>query len=183
MRVTLLACLALTLAAGCSLGGEEERRDGVPSWLNQTYTDGTIQIRYPDGWVQNKTNFFGHVLSDTKSTTAAFVGIRYLPERTWRDRSEFADVARRTLRPPDGALTRVLYVQAAKIDGRPGLEVGIVWRLAPDATGGPRMRVFGIELASGRVAILTFAAEDLERHALRFGWIKQHIRWHDQDGA
>lgn len=177
MRLALLAGLSLALAAGCSFTANEQAGTRPPSWLNQTYTDGTIQIRYPEGWIQNKTNLFGHVLSDTRSTTPAFVGIRYLPRLGWRNRSEFADVARRTLRPPDGALTRVLYVQAARIGGRRGLEVGIVWLLASDATGGPRMRVFGIELASGRVALLTFAAEDIERHALRFGWIKRHIRW------
>lgn len=177
MRVTLLACLALTLAAGCSSAAEEPGREGAPRWLDQTYDDGTIRIRYPKGWIQNTTNLFGHVVSDNKSVTAAFVGIRYLPKRTWADPTEFAEVARRTLRPPDGALTRVVYVQAARIGGRKGSEVSIIWRLSTDASSGPRMRVFGIELESGRVALLTFAAEDMERHAIAFGWIKRQIRW------
>jgi hypothetical protein len=30
---------------------------------------------------------------------------------------------------------------------------------------------------SGRVALLTFAAEDIERHGIAFGWIKRQIRW------
>lgn len=177
MRVALAACLSLALATGCSSGPDEPRRDGAPRWLDQTYDDGTIRIRYPKGWIQNTTNLFGHVVSDNKSATAAFVGIRYLPKRTWADPTEFAEVARRTLRPPDGALTRVVYVQAARIGGRKGFEVSIVWRLGADASSGPRMRVFGIELASGRVALLTFAAEDIERHAIAFGWIKRQIRW------
>jgi hypothetical protein len=172
-----LAAVALLLAAGCSATATDRTPTGTPSWLNQTYTDGTIAIRYPEGWIQNETRSFGHVLSDNKSITAAFVGIRYLPRRTWAGPDEFMQVARRTLRPPDGALTRPLYVQAARIGGRPGFEASIVWRLAADAQGGPRMRVFGIELASGRVALLTFAAEDMDEHALRLGWIKREIRW------
>lgn len=177
MRVTILACLALTLAAGCSSAAEEPGLERAPSWLDQTYDDGTIRIRYPKGWIQNTTNLFGHVVSDNKSPTAAFVGIRYLPKRTWADPTEFAEVARRALRPPDGALTRVVYVQAARIGGRKGFEAGLVWKLTADAQSGPRMRVFGIELESGRVALVTFAAEDLERHALQFGVIKKRIRW------
>lgn len=177
MRLAVLAGLSLALVAGCSSTANEQARTGAPGSLNQTYTDGTIEIRYPEGWIENRTNLFGHVLSDNKSTTAAFVGIRYLPKRTWAGASDFVEVARRTLRPPDGALIRILYVQAARIDRRKGFEVGLVWLLSADAQSGPRMRVFGVELESGRVALLTFAAEDLERHALRFGWIKRQIRW------
>jgi hypothetical protein len=177
MRVALLACVALVLMGGCSSAAEEPVRQAAPGWLDQIYDDGTVRIRYPRGWIQNTTDLFGHVVSDNKSVTAAFVGIRYLPKRTWADATEFAEVARRTLRPPDGALTRVVYVQAARIGGRKGFEVSIVWRLGTDASSGPRMRVFGIELASGRVALLTFAAEDIERHAIAFGWIKRQIRW------
>ena len=178
MRLAVLVGLWLALTAGCSsTANEQEARTRAPSWLNQTYTDGTIEIRYPEGWTENTTNRFGHVLSDNKSTTPAFVGIRYLPKRTWGGASDFVEVARRTLRPPDGALTRVLYVQAARIDRKRGFEVGLVWLLSADAQSGPRMRVFGIELESGRIALLTFAAEDHNEHALRFGWIKRQIRW------
>jgi hypothetical protein len=177
MRVALAACLSVALATGCSSGAEEPGRAGAPGWLDQTYDDGAIRIRYPKGWIQNTTNLFGHVVSDNKSVTAAFVGIRYLPKRTWADATEFAEVARRTLRPPDGALTRVVYVQAARVDGRRGFEVALVWKLSADAASGPRMRIFGVELESGRVALVIFAAEDIERHAIAFGWIKRQIRW------
>ena len=39
------------------------------------------------------------------------------------------------------------------------------------------MRVYGIELESGEVAILVFAAENWPNHANEFGWIKRAITW------
>lgn len=185
MPRTLIALVALLVAAGCSAGGERnadaptpppaaaEEDEFVPSWLSQTYSDGTLTIRYPDGWIENDTTRFGHVLSDNKSRTAAFVGVRYLPRREYADHAEFGELAVRLLRPPDGEGTILIATQAAKIGGRPGIEARVMWAISDDIPLGPTMRVIGIELPSGRVAVLVFAAESPTAHANRFAWIKQ----------
>lgn len=153
--------------------------DHAPAWLNQTFTDGTVTIRYPEGWIRNTTQRFGRVLSDNKSLTAAFVAVQYLPRREWSDHSEFADLAARILRPPDGKGTTLFYTQAAQIGGRRGVEASIIWATSDRVPVGPTMRVFGIPLESGRVAVIIFAAESPSRHALRFGWIKKKIVWNE----
>lgn len=181
MARALLALLVL-LAVGCS-GGAADREaatapeDHAPPWLNQTFTDGTITIRYPEGWIRNTTKRFGRVLSDNKSITAAFVGVQYLPRREWDDHRQFADLAARILRPPDGKGTTLFYTQAARIGGRHGVEASIIWATSGRIPLGPTMRVFGIPLDSGEVAIIIFGAESPSRHAHPFAWIKKKIAW------
>lgn len=179
----LLLFLVL-VAAGCTGGGGEERAgqsegDFFPSWLDQRYTDGTISVRYPQGWIENDTERFGHVLSDNKSLTAAFIGIQYLDRREWKTHREFAKLATRILRPPHGRGTTIHYTQAAKLGKRRGVEAAIIWATDDRNPLGPTMRVFGIELPSGKVAVVIFAAEKRSEHALRFAWIKKSITWNE----
>jgi hypothetical protein len=152
-----------------------------PSWLSERYMDGTIAFRYPRGWIENETRTFGHVLSDNKSPTAAFVGVRYLPRRTWDDPGAYARVVTRTLRPPRGRGTTILRTQAARLGDRRGLEVAIMWQVSLSSPLGPTMRVFGIELDSGEVALVTFAAEKLSYHSMVFAWVKESIAWRGRD--
>lgn len=184
--VRLLFTLLLLLGAAAPASAALSEHGGLPQfgepqlpgpeWLSERYEDGTVAIRYPEGWIENDTDAFGHVLSDNKSQHPAFVGIRYLPERTYADQEEFAQAAVRALRPPDGVGTSIVYTQAAVIGDRRGTEVAIIWQVG-SAPVGPLMRVYGIELESGEVALLTFAAERHDEHQLRFAWIKREIRW------
>jgi hypothetical protein len=176
LLVRLLVVLAV---AGCAAKSAERplQEEPLPSWLSESYADGTISLRYPKGWIENETTRFGHVLSDNKSFTAAFVGIQYRGRREWRTHGEFADIATRILRPPHGRGTTIHYTQAAKLGGRYGVEAAIVWATDEGHPLGPTMRVFGIVLPSGKVAILIFAAESRGAHALPFAWIKRSIAW------
>jgi len=156
----------------------------LPSFLSQTYDDGTIALRYPRGWIVNRTERFGVVLSDNKSAHPAFLGIQYLPRRTYGGGSEFADVAGRVLRPPDGRHLTLLYTQAAVVGGLRGTEAAFMWAYYTGGSPlGPTMRVVGTELPSGRVAILVFAAERPRLHNGQFSWIKKTIRWADAADA
>jgi hypothetical protein len=180
--IRALVLLLLVLAtAGCAGGASERATESedefFPSWLSERYTDGTISVRYPRGWIENDTERFGHVLSDNKSLTAAFVGIQYLPRREWETHQDFADLATRILRPPHGRGTTIHYAQAAKLGEHRGVEAAIIWATDDRNPLGPTMRVFGIELPSGKVAIVIFAAENRSAHALRFAWIKKSIAW------
>lgn len=180
--IRALVLLLLVIAtAGCTGGASERATESedefFPFWLSERYTDGTISVRYPRGWIQNDTQRFGHVLSDNKSFTAAFVGIQYLPRREWKTHDDFGQLAIRILRPPDGRGTTIHYTQAAKLGERHGAEAAIIWATDESRPLGPTMRVFGIELQSGKVAIVIFAAENRTAHALRFAWIKKSIAW------
>jgi hypothetical protein len=53
----------------------------------------------------------------------------------------------------------------------------IIWAADEDSPIGPTMRVYGIGLDSGEVAILIFAVENQTNHAAEFGWIKRPITW------
>jgi hypothetical protein len=180
--IRALVLLLLVLAtAGCA--GEattrapQDEAEFFPSWLSEQYVDGTISIRYPKGWIENETKRFGHVLSDNKSFTAAFVGIQYLPRREWKTHGDFGQLAIRILRPPDGRGTTIHYTQAAKLGERHGVEAAVIWATDERRPLGPTMRVFGIELPSGKVAVVIFAGENRSAHALRFAWIKKSIAW------
>lgn len=182
-RSPAVVAAVVLVAAGCggndgslrqaSASTAEELR--FPSYLDQTYTDGTVSLRYPRGWSENETATFGRVVSATSDAYAAFVGIRYLSSRAWQSPRQFADVAKRTLRPPKGDGIEVRYAQAASIGGRTGAEALVVWSV--DGRPYALMRLFGIELSSGKVALITFATENDERHAATFGWIKKSVTW------
>lgn len=187
-----LLILTVLLLAGCSLRADEQQPPAsepflFPAWLNANYTDGKINIRYPSDWTRGRSDRFGEYLDDATKRTAAFVSVQYLPRREYESRAEFADLAARILRPPSGRGTTLEYTQAAWIGGRPGIEASIIYGLTPSAerspgrrsrpAAGPTMRVFGIELDSGEVAILIFAAEDPTIHAAEFAWIKRSITW------
>jgi hypothetical protein len=47
----------------------------------------------------------------------------------------------------------------------------------PGTPLGPTLRVFGIELESGRVAVLIFGAEDPFAHRTQLAWVKRAITW------
>ena len=182
MRALLV--LVILVAAGCSLGSDEEppssaRADPFlfPAWLEETYTDGRITIRYPTDWTRGRTDRFGEYVDDATKRTAAFVAVQYLPRREYESHAEFADLAARILRPPRGEGTALEYTQAARIGGRPGTMASIIWAASEGSPLGPTMRVYGIELPSGEVAILIFAAENQPNHANEFGWIKRAITW------
>ena len=178
----MLLVLVVLLAAGCSLGGDDQPPPPAeafrfPSWLDQTYTDGRITIRYPSDWTRGRSDRFGEYVDDATKITAAFVGIRYLPRREYASHAEFADLAAKLLRPPSGRGTTLEYTQAARIGGRLGVEASIIWAADEDSPLGPKMSVYGVELDSGEVAILIFAAENRTNHAGEFGWIKRSITW------
>jgi hypothetical protein len=171
-------CLALAalvaLAAACGGGGD----DGVPDWLNQTYTDGKITIRYPEGWTSDDRSRFGASVGDARNANAnAFVAVQYLPDRDYADGAEFGELARQLLKPPDGEGTRLLRTQAARIGGRRGFEAAVLYSAIPGTPLGPTLRVFGIELESGEVAVLVFGAQDPASHRTQFAWIKRTITW------
>lgn len=182
MRVLLV--LAVITAAGCSLGGDKRPSPNpepfvFPAWLNATYTDGRITIRYPADWTRGRSERFGEYVDDATERTAAFVAVQYLPRREYESHAEFADLAARILRPPNGRGTTLEYTQAARIGDRAGIEASIIWAAEEDSPIGPTMRVYGIELDSGDVAILVFAAENQTNHAAEFGWIKRSITWNE----
>lgn len=170
----LFAAVALAAALAACGGGEA---DDVPDWLNQTYSDGTVTIRYPEGWTTDAQSRFGASVGDNESGTSAFVAVQYLPSRDYVDGAEFGELARELLKPPAGEGTRVLRTQAARIGGRPGFEAAVMFSTIPDTPLGPTLRVFGIELDSGRVAVLIFGAEDPFAHRTQLAWIKRSITW------
>src|ERR687898_1817996 len=177
----MLLVLVVLLAAGCSFGGDDQPPPPAeafrfPSWLDETYTDGRITIRYPSDWTRGRSDRFGEYVDDATKRTAAFVAVQYLPRREYESHAEFADLAARILRPPSGRSTTLEYTQAARVGERPGIEASIIYGLISPAAG-PTMRVYGIELGSGEVAILIFAAEDQTNHAAEFAWIKRSITW------
>ena len=179
MQVLLI--LTVFLLAGCSLRADEQRPPAsepslIPAWLNANYTDGKINIRYPSDWTRGRSDRFGEYVDDATKRTAAFVAVQYLPRREYESHAEFADLAARILRPPSGRSTTLEYTQAARVGERPGIEASIIYGLISPAAG-PTMRVYGIELGSGEVAILIFAAEDQTNHAAEFAWIKRSITW------
>lgn len=183
MRALLLV-LFFFLTASCSLGREEQpppRDVGqpylFPSWLDETYTDGKIILRHPADWTRGRSDRFGEFVDDATKRTAAFVGVQYLPGREYEGHAEFADLAARILRPPRGEGTALAYTQAARVGNRLGVEAAIVLAASESNPRGPMMRVYGIELESGEVAILVFAAENWPNHANEFGWIKRAITW------
>jgi hypothetical protein len=180
--VRALLVLTVLLVAGCSLGRDEQPAAPAetfrfPSWLNETYTDGRITIRYPGDWTRGRSQRFGEYLDDATKATAAFVAVQYLPSAEYESHAEFADLAARILRPPRGEGTALAHTQAARIGDRPGIEAAIVWAASESNPRGPLMRVYGIELDSGEVAILVFAAESWTNHANELGWIKRAITW------
>jgi len=170
----LFAAVALAAALAACGGGEAA---DVPDWLNQTYSDGTVTIRYPEGWTTDAQSRFGASVGDNESGTSAFVAVQYLPSRDYVDGAEFGELARELLKPPAGEGTRVLRTQAARIGGRPGFEAAVMFSTIPDTPLGPTLRVFGIELDSGRVAVLIFGAEDPFAHRTQLAWIKRSITW------
>jgi hypothetical protein len=178
--------LTVLLLAGCSLREDERQRPAsepflFPAFLDANYTDGKINIRYPSDWTRGHSDRFGEYLDDATKRTAAFVSVQYLPRREYESKEEFADLAARILRPPSGRNTTLEYTQAARIGGRLGVEASITYGLLPSGAG-PTMRVYGIELGSGEVAILIFAAEEQDYHADEFAWIKKSITWEDELG-
>jgi hypothetical protein len=180
--VRVLLVLAVIAAAGCSLGADERPFSNpepflFPAWLNATYTDGRITLRYPADWTRGRSDRFGEYVDDATKRTAAFVAVQYLPTRKYESHAEFAELAARILRPPSGRGTTLEYTQAARIGDRAGIEASIIWADDDDSPIGPTMRVYGIELDSGEVAILIFAAENQTNHAAAFGWIKRSITW------
>jgi hypothetical protein len=116
-------------------------------------------------------------VGDNESATAAFVAVQYLPSRDYADGPEFGKLAREILKPPAGEGTRLLRTQAARIGGRAGFEAAVMYSTIPDTPLGPTLRVFGIELESGRVAVLIFGAEDPFAHRTQLAWIKRSITW------
>jgi hypothetical protein len=182
-RWTAAAAAALVLSAPAAARPSEAGLDFpsaafVPAFLSQRYDDGTLSLRYPRGWIRNRTERFGRVLSDNKSPHPAFLGIRYLPRRTYAGAVEFAQVAARQLRPPDGRHLTHLYTQTALVGGLRGIEAAFMWAYyVGGAPLGPTMRVVGVELPSGRVAFLVFAAERPRLHAGQFSWIRKTIHW------
>jgi hypothetical protein len=177
---TILVLLAL-LGAGCSLGNEQTSKPPVeeyfPSWIDETYADGRLTLRYPSDWGRGRSDRFGELLNDNTERTAAFIGVQYLPRRKYRSRAEFADLAAAILRPPRGDGTTLVYTQTARIGDRPGVEASIIWAANQDDPLGPTMRVYGIELDSGEVAIIIFAAENQTAHAAEFSWVRRSITW------
>jgi hypothetical protein len=106
--------------------------------------------------------------------------VQYLPRREYESHAEFAEfaeLAARILRPPSGRGTTLEFTQAARIGDRAGIEASSIWAADEDSPIGPTMRVYGIELDSGEVRILIFAAENQTNHAAEFGWIKRSITW------
>ena len=176
----LLAFLVL-LGAGCALGGEQEATppagEYFPSWIDGTYEDARLTLQYPSDWGRSRSDRFGDLLNDNTERTAAFIGVQYLPRRAHRSHAEFADVAAAILRPPEGKGTTLEYTQAARIGGRPGVEASIIWAADEDDPRGPTMRVYGIELDSGELAVIIFAAENQTAHAAEFAWIRRSITW------
>jgi hypothetical protein len=114
---------------------------------------------------------------------AAFVAVQYLPSRDYANGAEFGELARELLKPPAGEGTRLLRTQAARIGGRPGFEAAVMYSTIPDTPLGPTLRVFGIELESGRVAVLIFGAEDPFAHRTQLAWIKRSITWDQGRGT
>lgn len=159
--------------AACGGGGGRD----LPDWLNQTFSDGTVTIRYPEGWSTDVESRFGSSVGDAESATAAFVAVQYLPSRDYADGPEFGELAREILKPPAGEGTRLLRTQAARIGGRPGFEAAVMYSSIPGTPLGPTLRVFGIELESGRVAVLIFGAEDPFAHRTQLAWVKRSITW------
>jgi hypothetical protein len=181
--VQALLILTVLLLAGCSFGEDERQPPAskpfrLPAFLNANYTDGKINIRYPSDWTRGRDDRWGEYLDDPTKRTGAFVAVQYLPSREYESRAEFADLAAKILRPPHGRLTTLEYTQAARVGGRLGVEASIIYALFPSGAG-PRMRVYGIELDSGEVAILIFAAERYQVHEDEFAWIKRSITWED----
>ena len=117
----LLALLVLA-GAGCSLGDQRASappvEDYFPSWIDETYEDARLTLRYPSDWSRSKSDRFGELLNDNTERTAAFIGVQYLPRREHRSHAEFADVAAAILRPPRGKGTTLEYTQAARIGDR-----------------------------------------------------------------
>jgi hypothetical protein len=167
------ALALLVLAAGCG-GGDG---DDIPDWLNQTFSDGTVTIRYPEGWTTDAESRFGSSVGDNQSGMSAFVAVQYLPSRDYANGAEFGELARELLKPPAGEGTRLLRTQAARIGGRPGFEAAVMYSTIPNTPLGPTLRVFGIELESGRVAVLIFGAEDPFAHRTQLAWVKRSITW------
>ncbi len=172
-RRALLLALAVLAPAACGGGGG----NGVPEWLNQTFSDGTVTILYPEGWTVDAESSFGASVGDANSATSAFVAVQYLPNRDYADGAEFGQLARELLKPPDGEGARLLRTQAARIGGRAGYEAAVIYSTVPGTPLGPTLRVFGIELDSGRVAVLVFGAEDPLAHRTQLAWIKRTITW------
>lgn len=163
---------------GVSRSGSASTPDFVPAWLNRTYQDGTVVIRYPEGWKRGEVERFGTTFNDAESQHAAFVSLKYVPGSVAESGKEFGEFAARFLRPPVGLGTTVLYTQAARIGGRTGREAAVMWALRPDSSPlGPTMRVLGFELDSGETAIFVFAAERPQRHNADFAWIKKAVTW------
>ena len=136
-----------------------------------------MTIVYPEGWSTDVESRFGASVGDNESATAAFVAVQYLPSRDYASGPEFGKLARELLRPPAGEGTRLLRTQAARIGGRAGFEAAVMYSSIPDLPIGPTLRVFGIELESGRVAVLIFGAEDPLAHRTQLAWIKRSITW------
>jgi hypothetical protein len=181
----VLLVLAVIAAAGCSLGGDEPPSSNpepfvYPAWLNATFTDRRITIRYP-GRLDARTLRPLRRLRRRRHRADGSLRRGAIPPqarvREPRRVRQLAELAARILRPPSGRGTTLEYTQAARIGDRAGIEASIIWAADEDSPIGPTMRVYGIELDSGEVAILIFAVENQTNHAAEFGWIKRPITW------
>src|SRR5918996_2757175 len=140
----MLLVLVGLFPAGSSLGGDDQPPPPAeafrfPSWLDQTYTDGRITIRYPSDWTRGSSDRFGEYVDDATKITAALDGIRYLPRREYASHAEFADLAAKLLRPPNGRGTTLEYTQAARIGGRPGVDSSSISPADEDRPLAPKM--------------------------------------------
>jgi hypothetical protein len=108
----LLLLLAL-LGTGCSLGNEgaskPAKEEYFPSWIDETYTDGRLTLRYPSDWGRGRSDRFGALLNDNTERTAAFIGVQYLPRQEYGSHAEFADLAAAILHRPRGEGTTLAY--------------------------------------------------------------------------
>lgn len=176
-----LALLATAFLSACAGSGGDERpparEPSFPTFLSQRYSDGEVVLRYPRAWRRSTLDSLGTVFSDRESRHPAFVALAYRPRRDYTSAAEFARLAGRLVRPPDGRGLTLLYTQTARLGGRRGIEAAFVIATRSDTPLGPRASVYGIELASGQVAVFTFAAERLRLHAGTFGWIRKSIVW------
>ncbi|HUP33613.1 MAG TPA: hypothetical protein VM184_11305 [Gaiellaceae bacterium] len=170
-RLPLL--LATLFAAGCAGAAEPEAERAPPSWLEGEFDDGTIAFRHPGSWRRSSSRTFGTVLSDTRSRHPAFVSVRYLDDALPPTSDEYADLAGRTLRPPEGFGLTLVYTQTAYLGDVRGYEATFLWATREGTPAGPTMRTFAAELASGRVAFIVLAAERPRLHAGVFGWIRK----------
>lgn len=170
-----LALALAALLAGCSGSADQTSAPPArepPAFLEQRFDDGTISLRYPTGWYRDRSDTFGVVLGDSQGRHPAFVSIRYVEPAGVR----FAELAARTIRPPDGRGLTLLYTQSAILGGRRAREATFMWQTQSDTPIGPLFRVFGVPLGE-RIAVVVFAAERPPVHNGAFRWIRETLTW------